>query len=335
VTALPPRPWVWRADAHRTGGRPRTLAIRRLADTLRDRPTTARTHPTDASAVDDAHGSCSCPGRLSQFQRRQYGGRRQRRAGQKSDQIVPFIHRILVSELDEFAGKGRLEHQVAGKLRAGRAARAHHPQQHAQTTRQSAHVACGDHPHVYARRDHQCRDLMHPGHCVGCDFDHTVEALHMLDVGVDLIHEQGVEHVAEQLPWRRWPDDAAWTGVDAGAVLGTHANYQQPIRSQMNRGAERPQLPLRAVTEIFIAQLYRWKQKWHPQAGHHMIEPQAGASADALLAHPLGNGIRALEEGHRGGGSVTGRAQRERFQIAAIDTALQLGPLDVLRQQRA
>ena len=41
--------------------------------------------------------------------------------------------------------------------------------------------------------------LCSPGTALGRDVDHLVEPLHVLDVGVHLVHEQGVEHVAEQL----------------------------------------------------------------------------------------------------------------------------------------
>jgi hypothetical protein len=140
----------------------------------------------------------------------------------------------------------------------------------------------------------------------------------VLEIGGDLVAEQGIEHVTEELTRGRrlvGSDESR----DRIEMRGPNAEHEQPVRTQVDRGRQRRGLSHRAVAEELAVQAARREEERNTEARHQVVERERHALAVALCPGPFAHRRVGLEEGHGARREITGRAQRESAQVAARD----------------
>ena len=103
-----------------------------------------------------------------------------------------------------------------------------------------------------------------------------VQPLELLDIGIDLIHEQRIQHVSENLSRCRSRADPHLPERATQPAL-PHSDHEQPVRAQVDRRAQGIRLSHGAVAVVLIGQAHRGEQKWNGQARHQVIEAETAA----------------------------------------------------------
>lgn len=206
------------------------------------------------------------------------------------------------------------------------------PQQRAHTPRQRADVAGGELARIDAGGDHQCLDEAHVRSFPGRDAHEAVETCELLEVRVDLVHEQRIEHITEELPRRRRPL-GPHEGRHAGFTLRAHADDEQPVRAHVDRRRQRSELAHRAVAVVLGAELHGREQHRNPEARHQVIETERIAPACARGPRPVAHRLDGLVEGDRPRGAIARGTQRHTPQLPACETARNARPVDLRGEQ--
>ena len=104
--------------------------------------------------------------------------------------------------------------------------------------------------------------------------DDVVDLRESLEIRIQAVGKERVEHVAEDLPKRRrqWRD-CGRTYVVAGT------DHEEALRPKMNGGAERIRLAHCAIAVVLLPEQHGRKQKRHGDARHQMVERQRASFA--------------------------------------------------------
>ncbi len=159
-----------------------------------------------------------------------------------------------------------------------------------------------------------------------------VDAFDLLEIPIDLIGEQRIEHVPEDLARSRRLDRQL-PDRNAGRPPGAHADDQQPIGAEMNRWAQRIHLPHGPITEVFLAQAHRREQQRDGDARHQVIQRQRSSTPHALRPCPVLNRILGVVEGDIEPGDIARRTEGQRAQMAALDARSNAAPVHALLDQ--
>ena len=189
-------------------------------------------------------------------------------------------------------------------------------------------VARRDLARIDARREHERIDVTQAARGLGSGGDELIDSLHLLQIAVHLIGEQGVEHVAEDLARRRHRR-LGTVHDDTGLTPRAHADDQQPVRAEMNRGAQRIQLTHRAVAEELIAEASSAETTAGSPSSPSDDPASARSGARCAASATTRDRLDAVVESDRLARSIARRAQRERVQVAARDAAADAGAVDV------
>ena len=161
--------------------------------------------------------------------------------------------------------------------------------------------------------------------------DGAVDALQPFQVHLQAVQEDAVQRVARDLRERRM-------GLDLDALhlllqLAPHADHEQAVGPQVQRGADRRDLAHRAVAEVLAVDVHRREDERQRAGGEQVIERDRHRHADAPRALPRLHPRRALIKTHRLARGVARAGDAEGGQVAAVDRALDRREVEVLAEQ--
>jgi hypothetical protein len=148
---------------------------------------------------------------------------------------------------------------------------------------------------------------------------------------LQLVHEQRIQHEAEHLAEARLGTDGRH--AESGGRRVSHADHQQPVRTQVNGGAQRRGLPHRTVPEVLLMQEDGPEQEGNRQARHQVLERELHPGALARRPGPgldrPGTGVK----GDRIGIRIAGGANADGAQMLFVHPARNALEPQVLAQQ--
>ena len=198
-------------------------------------------------------------------------------------------------------------------------------QQKAHRARHVVRVPGGDRLQVLRGRDHQHLDTpqRHTGLAPLFRRNHlqrVVDAMHALDIDVEAIEKNRVEHVADNLRERR---RAAVLRSRRCTVVGlAHADHQQAIGAKVQGRADRRHLVHGPVAEMLAVDALGPKDKRDGRRCHQVVDGNACRASHAPRPSPGHDGIDTLVEGHRFARAVAGTGNAECAQVAGVDHVL-------------
>lgn len=162
--------------------------------------------------------------------------------------------------------------------------------------------------------------------------EQLVGAPQALEVGLQPLHEQRVEHEAEQLTEGRRPRHG---GAERRATGLTHADDQDPFGAEAQGRRQRRELAHGAVAEVVAVHRDGREEERHRGARHQVVQPELGRHAAPAGACPGFEGPRRLHEGHRLPAAEARRRDREGVQLPVLQGLADAREIDAPLEQFA
>jgi len=194
-------------------------------------------------------------------------------------------------------------------------------------------MALDNFAYVFAGRDHEELDRAQGGvfefdALVGRLAKCVIDAVHAFDIGIQAVHEQGIEHVTGDLSDRRVGD----LGIGGGCSVRCRVAYpdnQQPVGTQVQRRAQGGAFAHGAVTVVFIVQPDSREYQRDGRGRHEVIDTDLFSSPEAARSLPGLQAVDALEVADGMSAAVAGGGDSQGTQCTCVNSVLYTCQADV------
>jgi len=179
-------------------------------------------------------------------------------------------------------------------------------------------VGRGDGRQVAPGAQHQRLDAPHPRQQFrpGRAGQQLVDAIEPLEVRIQPLGEQGVQHEAEHLPEGR---RSLHGRAQRGPPRLAHPDDHDPVGTEPQRRRQRRGLPHRAVAEMGADHPHGREQERDGGTRHQVVEPQFGGDAALPRALPALRRPGGVDERHPLARREAGRRHRQRVEEALVE----------------